>query len=498
LIDINEQTKELNYLELLEKVKELRGLEKRYYEYLQDMCSKTEKRQASELKISRRKVQRLKKKFVNEGLLSLKLEDNGKRNNPKHKLFKTIPNTILKGFAIMNEEESKNIKHIDIKHINNIEDRKDRKNIKNIKDIEEEESFSIPYYLEDELFDYPNDIDWYLLQSYTAEDLNRMSKLELVQLYMDCGFIVLPTYYPIITDTGVKCSCKKGFDCPNKGKHSIFRYKTIDGFNYQYYKKGILKCFRENPNVNIGFKVMGFSVLDVDNRHDGDKSLERLSSEYNIDFSRSLTVNCSNGQHIYLNNINLKNTAGVVGDGLDIRSEGGFLVAPGSVHKTGKTYEWNLIGKPSTIPAEWVEPDFDNEESEIDNIELDTDKDESNIEIDSDKNESNTDKNKENTQSSFSSESINIKQQDIKLPKTLTSDYVIKDGSRELTLFKWACSERGKGASAEHIYDTLITIRDTYCEEGNEPITDTEIKNIADSASKYPTNEEKPSMGLKS
>jgi hypothetical protein len=485
---MNEQTKELDYLELLQKVEELRGIEKRYYNLLPDECWMTEATQAKRLKVGRSKLRTVKRNLIEKGLLQLELIPNGKRKNLKHKLSKTIPITILERLDGKKEEQT-NIYYIE-------DNNKKINKIKEIRDIEEE-SFTIPYFLEDDVFDYPNDIDWYLLQRYTAEDLNKMSKLELIQLYMDCGFIVLPTYYPIFTETGVKCSCKSGYDCRNKGKHSIFCYKDINGLKYQYRKKGILNYFRNNPNVNIGFKVMGFSVLDVDNRHGGDQTLERLSCEYNIDFSRSLTVKYSNGQHIYLNNRDLKNTAGDVGDGLDIRSERGFIVAPGSVHKSGKTYQWNLIGKPSTIPAEWVEPDFDNEESDFDNIELDSDKNESNIELDSDRNESNTDKNKENTQSSFSSESVKIKQQDIKLPKTLTSDYVIKDGNRGLTLFKWACRERGKGASAEQIYDILITIRDTFCETGDDPVTDAEIKNIADSASKYPTNEEKLSMGLK-
>jgi hypothetical protein len=501
---MNEQTTELNYLELRElkeKEKNLVGIEKRYYNLLPDECWMSEHTQLERLnkgsntKVGRSRLRTTKRKLIEQGLLQLELLPNGKRNNLKHKLLKTIPINILYEATSDMGERDNDIKHIIDKTYNKIEDIKENKEFE-----DREESFHIPYLLEDNGFDYGDctiDIDWYLLQRYTAEDLNRMSKIELVQLYMDCGFVVLPTHYPIFTDKGVKCSCKKEYDCPNKGKHSKVYYKDINSFNYQYYNERHLNYFKKNPDVNIGFKVMGYSVLDVDNRHGGDQSLKRLSSEYNINFSHSLTVNCSNGQHIYLNNINLKNTAGVVGDGLDIRSEGGFLVAPGSVHKTEKTYEWNLIGKPSTIPAEWVEPKFDDKESDFDNIELDTDKDESNIELDFDKNESNTYKNKENTRSSFSSEPVKTRRQDIKLPFKLTADYRIPEGQRGLTLFGWACRRRGKGANAEELYEFLIVVRDTYCEAGDAPVTDAEIKSIASSASKYPTNEEKRSMGLK-
>jgi hypothetical protein len=75
--------------------------------------------------------------------------------------------------------------------------------------------------------------------------------------------------------------------------------------------------------------------------------------------------------------------------------------------------------------------------------------------------------------------------------KKLTSDYVINEGERELTLFKFGCRERGKGENSEEIYEFLISIRDTFCEIGDEPITDLEIRDIANSAASYPTNKEK-------
>jgi hypothetical protein len=422
---MSEKGKELNYLELLEKVENLSGVEKRYYQYLPDVCTKTEKRQASEMKIGRAKVQRLKRKLVKEGILDLILEYNGKRNNPKHKLLKTIP-------TILSQKDLSYARYT----------------------LEENDDYSYAYYIKD--------IDWSLLQEYTAEDINKMSKLEKIQLYMDCGFIVLPTHYPIFTEDGTACSCKDGIQCPNIGKHPIHCYAYIDCFEYEKMKSHYLKEFENNPNLNIGFKVVGYSVLDVDNRHEGDKTLEQLIYEYDLDLSYAIIVNCSNGLHIYLRNKGLKNTAGVIGDGLDIRSEGGFIVAPGSLHKSGKIYEWKLIGELAAIPDDWFETDSPDEIEEI-----------------------------EETKQGLGNKITSIKLQDIKLPKTLTSDYVIKVGARELTLFKWGCSQRGKGASAEQIYDALITIRDTYCEEGDEPLSDKEIRNIADSAAKYPTNNEK-------
>ncbi len=171
---------------------------------------------------------------------------------------------------------------------------------------------------------------------------------------------------------------------------------------------------------------------------------------------------CSNGQHIYANNSHLKNTAGVIGNGLDVRSEGGFIVAPGSVHKSGKVYQWNEIGEVVTMPDDWFYTKTEENE------------------ISSGKKSSNR-----------SNQLAGERGRDIKLPKDLTSDYVIKEGDRELTLFKWACRERGSGKNAEQLFDVLITIRDTYCEKGEEPVTDEEVREIAEFASRFPTNAQK-------
>lgn len=401
---------------LEEEIKRLVGLEKRYYDFLPNECWMSEENQAKSLKVGRSKLRTVKRKLFEKGLIRVETAENGKRKNLKHIIRKLHP-------IILIDREQEYYRF----------------------DIEDEE-----YYFE-------NEINWSLLQSYTAQDINGMDKLDKVRLYMNCGFIVLPTHYPIFTNEGVKCSCSREYGCSNKGKHPIHRYKFFDGLNYDFVKETYLKEFELNPSLNIGFKVMGYSVLDVDNRNNGDKSLEQLTYSYDIDLSHVISVNCSNGLHIYASNKHLKNTAGRIGNGgLDVRSEGGFIVAPGSQHYSGKLYQWKEIGELPTLPEDWFEEDFIEETSKGANA------------------------------------IVGRKLEDIKLPKVLTSDYLIRDGERHLTLFKWACRERGNGANAELLYDILITIRDSYCEEGEEPITDDDIRFLADSVAKrYLTNSEK-------
>lgn len=409
----------MDIFKLEKDIKDLVGFEKRYYEFLPDICWMTEENQAKSLKVGRSKLRTTKKKLAEMGLIQIDTVPNGKRKNLK--------NIIRKSYPIILRESDLEYYRFDV---------------------------------EDEEYYYQNEINWSLLKNYTARDINNMSKLDKIRLYMDCGFIVLPTHYPIFTNKGVKCSCSEEYECSNKGKHPIHKYKFFDGLNYESVKEVYIKEFEHNLNLNIGFKVMGFSVLDVDNRHNGDKTLEQLTYDYDVNLSHVISVNCSNGLHIYTSNKNLKNTAGFLGDGLDIRSENGFIVAPGSQHHSGKFYKWKEIGELAILPEDWFEEA---------------------IEKASDEKVSNN----ENL-------IVGRKLQDIKLPKILTSDYLIREGERHLTLFKWACRERGKGANAESLYDILITIRDSYCEEGEESITDNEIRFLADYVvEKYLTNREK-------
>jgi hypothetical protein len=417
--------KSLSKQELEEKIKNLVGFEKRYYEFLPNPCWMSEENQAKALKVGRSKLKTTKRNLIKEGLLQLESAPNGKRQNLKHIIHKSFPIKLEVG-------------------------------------VREREEPYIRYTPEDDEYTLICNIQWDILQRYTAQEINSMARIDRIKLYMDCGFIVLPTNYPVFTEDGVECSCSKGINCSNKGKHPIHRYKYIDPANYENKKNRYLKEFENNPNLNIGFKVMGYSVLDVDNRSGGDKSLAQLLRDYEINFNHVISVNCSNGQHIYASNTHLKNTAGVIGKGLDVRSEGGFIVAPGSVHKSGKVYQWNEIGEVATMPNDWLYTETDENE------------------ISSGKKSSNR-----------SNQAAGKKLKDIDLPKHLTPDYVIKEGDRELTLFKWACRERGNGANAEQLFDTLVTIRDTYCEEGEEPVTDEEVREIAESASRFPTNAQK-------
>ena len=102
------------------------------------------------------------------------------------------------------------------------------------------------------------------------------------------------------------------------------------------------------PDANIGIacgKRSGIIVLDVDAEHGGYESLTDLLSKYGPLPSTPVSKTGSGGEHIFFKHpgIEIRNSAGKLGKGLDIRGDGGYVVAPPSLHPNGNTYEWTVM-----------------------------------------------------------------------------------------------------------------------------------------------------------
>lgn len=100
----------------------------------------------------------------------------------------------------------------------------------------------------------------------------------------------------------------------------------------------------DRTNHNIGIitgKVSGIVVVDVD-------------GETDKEFTPTWTVKTSKGFHYYFNYQPIGNRARIA-ENIDIRGEGGYVVAPPSRHESGHVYEW--VRDPSTEIADlpdWV------------------------------------------------------------------------------------------------------------------------------------------------
>lgn len=96
-------------------------------------------------------------------------------------------------------------------------------------------------------------------------------------------------------------------------------------------------------------------VLDIDIKNGGFSSLDEL------EFIHGPLITCqvrtgTGGLHYYFKHPGEKipNSVGSVAPGIDVRADGGMVVAPPSKHPdTGKPYRWEVPGEPQPLPP-WL------------------------------------------------------------------------------------------------------------------------------------------------
>jgi putative DNA primase/helicase len=111
-----------------------------------------------------------------------------------------------------------------------------------------------------------------------------------------------------------------------------------------------------NPALATG-EASGVVVLDVDGDHGGFNSLRQLEQQHGL-LPRTQRVRTGSREHLYFAypKIHLKNTAGTLGAGLDVRCCGGYAVTVGAVHRTGHVYAWQDGCRPDQLPIAPMPP----------------------------------------------------------------------------------------------------------------------------------------------
>jgi hypothetical protein len=151
--------------------------------------------------------------------------------------------------------------------------------------------------------------------------------------YADNGIPIFPLHWP--TDDG--CSCGK-LDCQSAGKHPHtprgFKDATTDPAQ-------IAKWWGQWPNANIGIPTgatSGLLVVDCDPRNGGPENRAELIELFGQIPDTAEVITGGAGRHIYFRYDGgsvPKNLA----TGIDLKGDGGYIVAPPSLHQSGRRYE---------------------------------------------------------------------------------------------------------------------------------------------------------------
>lgn len=170
--------------------------------------------------------------------------------------------------------------------------------------------------------------------------------------YARKGWRVLPLHYP----KAGGCSCRAGLECSSPGKHPMDSGWTASATTNP---DEIRAIWTEHPQANIGIatgQASGVVVLDLDGPR-GFASFAKICKKHGRPDPTIVCVTGSGGRHIYWRSAGpCANKVGLM-PGVDIRGDGGLVVAPPSMHASGSRYIWHKEGTPGavplTAPPEW-------------------------------------------------------------------------------------------------------------------------------------------------
>jgi Bifunctional DNA primase/polymerase, N-terminal len=167
-------------------------------------------------------------------------------------------------------------------------------------------------------------------------------RTEMAMEYAGRGWHVFPLHTP--DERG--CSCRH--DCPSPGKHP----RTIHGLHDATTDPHQIELWwRMWPTANIGIATgaaSGLVVIDIDPRNGGDESMLALETIIGP-LSGTVTANTGGGgTHLYYAHpanprwpTPSRGAAfGAELPGIDVKADGGYVVAPPSSHTSGRNYTW--------------------------------------------------------------------------------------------------------------------------------------------------------------
>lgn len=174
--------------------------------------------------------------------------------------------------------------------------------------------------------------------------------------YLSRGWCAIPGH--TLTEDFL-CSCQQGADCDRPGKHPRINWAQ---FQQRLPTESEVRLWWGRwPDANVIIitgMVSRLVVVDVDPRHGGDESWRDWSRRYLPNKPVPTSLTGGGGEHwLFEHPMDepIRNAAGLL-PGVDLRGDGGYIVAPPSLHESMNRYEWDSAHHPDDVDL-YVVPD---------------------------------------------------------------------------------------------------------------------------------------------
>ncbi len=170
------------------------------------------------------------------------------------------------------------------------------------------------------------------------------STKETALAYARRGFLVFPVHGVRRVEGGFVCTCRYGAECKASGKHPVWRLAPQGLKNASIDQAVVGAMFSGFGSRNIAIATgskSGFVVLDIDKRHGGFEALAALEAKHGVLPETLQFCTGGGGIHYLFRHPGgvIPNSAGQISEGIDVRGDGGYIVAPPSRHVSGGQYE---------------------------------------------------------------------------------------------------------------------------------------------------------------
>jgi hypothetical protein len=170
-----------------------------------------------------------------------------------------------------------------------------------------------------------------------------MSPADAAVAYAQRQLAVFPVWPAVpFRDGQLACGCGR-LTCENAAKHPIGMLARNGVSDGTFDVDRVRHWWWSKPDANVAISCTGLVVLDIDPRHGGDESLIALEQQHDVLPGTWMVRTGGGGTHFYFaapDRIDVKNSSGKLAAGIDIRTRGGYVLAPPSRHVCGGCYRW--------------------------------------------------------------------------------------------------------------------------------------------------------------